>query len=846
MTSPSGGPYEVGDDTVAARLEVDIPNEAIQSLTEVNRLTADLRANMEATAKYSQDYSQYLRDLPNALGEVGSAQSRLASSEASIFGGGDMTPVADPFAGRGTGPGHTSYSGSGSGRPMRGVDEDALIELARDNPRQVANMAADRGLDEYFDEGVNVLPRPAPGPRPSAGRGRQFSGGSGPPSTPRSPRASTGPGDDDGRSAGTTTGRQVTPEGTESQAERAAKRLLAELDKGADNRDAGQRIRDFGQGVGGNSLLNSLNNEFSGRGGTDALSFAGSLGRMGQQSAENLTSRATGVEEQRQNLLAQAAEVAATNPALAEQLTQRAQGLAGTASGLGRLAPLAKGVGLAGAAVAGAAGINAAVQKTGETIHGFQGTGIQMGGGIAEGAAFEAQIRTMAMNPFISVEQSRKIMQSALQTGYTGKEFDTVTEFMAENLKSMNLEVAESTKLLQQNVLKGGQSLESVQAQLSGNVALAREGDLTTGQVNQQYTQISGQGVSAGGGGAESGEFSQQLIAMTSSDPILKEQGATDLANAGFNNRTFQSMLAAEAGVVGETTTESTASYLLSQDGGAEKLARAERDTIKKGLMNYALQYANGDSMAKSVAVRNAGTRLKAYGINWDQNMVANVLKSIADGTWDQQTESGIEQAKQVSGGDMETESSMETFWGAAGDRFTGAAKKTFHSMIGNEEGVERAQEDLDRGEQGFKRWTPGSDTYVPTVLEDLASAHHNESVRDVEYIDEEGNAQKIGEKIRDEGFMKRLQSGDVKIKVPGQEEATTLGEWGNAQQSELAAGSGNMFGIQVDLSNEAKRLLNITVTEPTREQQNADRGVGARNDDANALNPFGPNTGQR
>lgn len=88
---------------------------------------------------------------------------------------------------------------------------------------------------------------------------------------------------------------------------------------------------------------------------------------------------------------------------------------------------------------------------------------------------------------------------------------------------------------------------------------------------------------------------------------------------------------------------------------------------------------------------------------------------------------------------------------------------------------------------------------------------------------------------------MKRVQRGDVKLKIPGQENAMTLGEWGGSQESSVSSASGNMFGIHVDLTREAKdlaeRLLNITYT-GNEAQRKADRGDGAKNEAD--LHPFG------
>jgi hypothetical protein len=81
----------------------------------------------------------------------------------------------------------------------------------------------------------------------------------------------------------------------------------------------------------------------------------------------------------------------------------------------------------------------------------------------------------MALNPFITTEQSRQIIQSALTQGYTGKEFDTVTAFMASNLKDMNMSVAESQKLLQAGVHNSNQSVIGMTQNLQQSMAVMKE-----------------------------------------------------------------------------------------------------------------------------------------------------------------------------------------------------------------------------------------------------------------------------------------------------------------------------------------------------------------------------------
>lgn len=842
MTTPSGEPYQYGDDTVAARLEVDVPADAINSLTDLSRLTADIRANMEATAKYNQDYVSYLRELPTAIGEVSAAQGQLSGAQSSIFGGGNGEAIPrDPFAGRNYGDGSSPMGAqSGSGRPMRGVDESTLIGLARDNPRQVANMAADRGLDNYFDDDQShVLPRQAPGEgrRPPRQRGE---GGAG--TGPGMGRgigdsAGVGPGDPE-RGAGTTTGRQVTSEGTESQAERAAKRLLAELDKGEDTRNIGQRARGIGDGLQNSSLLGFLNTEGGTRGRQDALGFAGGLGRMAQSSSENFQNQAEQIEQQRASLVEQAGLVAATNPALAAQLTSRAQGLAGKSAMMGRAMPLLKGAGVAGAGVAAIAGVNAAVQNTGETLLDLQGEGIQQGGGLKEGIAFESSIRTMAMNPFISTEQSRKIMQSALQTGYTGKEMDTMTEFMTENLKNMNMEVAESTKLLQQNVLKGGQSTASVQAQLAQNVAMAGSTNMSADQINQAYGRISGSLIDAGAGGQAAGALAQNYSTMFEGNPVLKDSGGDILNRLISTDTVTQSHFARRAGMGPEVPLSSAAAWAtdeLSTEDASQMTIEAIGDRIKP----YISMYTSGQ---KYLARQQVAQQLKIT-----ENEAQELLEQFADGSILTRAAENEKEWEENGGGKINNRIGGQP--GAVRNFLkTDSIKGDFNQaavwwnqLTGDKEGEQKSRDAQHKADSKlrFSQQLQGSghlQTYTPEVLEQLALEEYGGNVKDITIV-EDGKERKISDKdLGNKALMERLRGGEVKVKTESGEQ--TLREWGNtANTSEQ--GSGGM-SHEISMSAETRRFFNLSST-PNTEQQKADQGRGARNGQDAAL--FGYST---
>lgn len=109
-------------------------------------------------------------------------------------------------------------------------------------------------------------------------------------------------------------------------------------------------------------------------------------------------------------------------------------GITENISTLSQLRGLGGGVGLASRAIPVAGAALAAyqgIQAGGEQIQELASIGNIQGEGAMGGLAFQANVQAMAMNPFINTEQARTIMMTALRDGYTGKEFDTLTDFMA-------------------------------------------------------------------------------------------------------------------------------------------------------------------------------------------------------------------------------------------------------------------------------------------------------------------------------------------------------------------------------------------------------------------------------
>ena len=66
----------------------------------------------------------------------------------------------------------------------------------------------------------------------------------------------------------------------------------------------------------------------------------------------------------------------------------------------------------------------------------------------------------MALNPFLNLEQSRSIMQTALKSGFTGRIRDHHAHD-AENLKDMNMSATDSMDLFRNTVTRAHRSSSS-------------------------------------------------------------------------------------------------------------------------------------------------------------------------------------------------------------------------------------------------------------------------------------------------------------------------------------------------------------------------------------------------
>lgn len=794
----AGTDFEYTEDSVSARLAVDIPADTLASLAQVAAQTNELKVNMQSVAVSTNDFAEYLRLLPRLLQETAAAGEQFFNMNAQR--GGAMSSSGRDMSRNDQADTTTLWN---QDAPGTGAGRDDLEALRRDNPRQYGNMMAQRDAARGGSADPNDRSRVV------------HEGGGDPLPPPRPTRPEPAPSRPPRQSRNNPTGPDNRNDNTPNPAD--------------DGPDWIQRAQQYQQR--GDGALRTILNETQQGSRENGFSSTASAINHARTGIGNFQSQ---MEARQAALHARATEEMLNGGDGASTLRQ-AQ-LAGQAGRLGGMA--LKGAGVAGVAVGGAM----AVQEVGEWYQKHAAVGMERGGGAAEGLAFEAQVRTMAMNPFISTEQSRKIMQSALNQGYTGKEMDTVTEFMAENLKKMNVDVATSTKILQENVIKGGQSIESAQADAKTAQMLSQNEDAkkTGSQFVESWSSATSTAVAAGTQGEAASQGALQTTSFYSENQNLKNIGS-QIMDAGANSFVFQDQMAREIGYKGDRRGALSAYLEQGKDPNAifAKTVKefANQDFLKKML-------ANGDT--KEAGYRWFETQMKLRGFTLDRAQSSQLIKDAWEGKLDEEvTRASTEAEDAATGGDVKQMGNG----GGISNWFKGVGNQV--KAIGNAVtwGVGAVfDEDLQNGsyEAMTSNWRASGGRFSMDAGGD-AGSYTNARIEDL--VMDAGGSDKI--KIRDksgkerdfdmsdENLMNQVKNGEVQVKMDRKGDWTTLGEYGkDANTASQSNGSGVL-----DLTDEAKALVKMMNNNPhlTQTQLNSNSGAGGqRNDPKPGENPGG------
>ena len=359
-------------------------------------------------------------------------------------------------------------------------------------------------------------------------------------------------------------------------------------------------------------------------------------------------------------------------------------------SGLGGLARVA---GPAGAVMGGAMAYYGLTQGLGGMYQDYRNMGAIRGGGAGEGVGYEMAIKTMAMNPFISNDQSRAIIQQGLREGYTGKEFDTMTQFVASNLKSMNISISDSFDLVRQNVHEGGQSLVGLSATLAELKELSKTGARSLPELIAGYKGTSQALIAAGVPGNVASQAAQIAGQAFSEDQALKgtpEQLVTAMTSSPMG----LAMLRSQGGL---NVPPGTLPGAIPLSVTPEALTQGSENVIKQ----FALRYYNthGRPPKGSTEYNNVVwiwyQYLRQQGIPWDLTTAKHWFDAFVEGR--NPMAEGEEKTDKARGETLKPRSKgiLESVGGGIG----GLARTALGTIRGTAEMVGGAVADLYHGE---------------------------------------------------------------------------------------------------------------------------------------------------
>lgn len=285
---------------------------------------------------------------------------------------------------------------------------------------------------------------------------------------------------------------------------------------------------------------------------------------------------------------------------------------------MGALGGVADSVGSIALPIGLAAGVLGLVEVGGQAYQSVKNIGQTHNQGFGGGVGYEMGMRMMALNPFITTEQSRQIMMGALNLGYTGKEFDTVTQFMAQNLTDMNMSVADSVNLLNTNVVQGGASILSLGQALTSLQNMSANSTSTNQQNQQNFESYSKNLVSQGVNGNVVNAVALNLAGWNqqkiNGQPNPLAGSTSNTLNALTSNPAFLQQLGAQYAPGVEYP--GVLSSISGQPGGAANLPQ----DVQKQLVQIAQRFPNdGSATGKQNSISNFMMYMNALGAGWSE-----------------------------------------------------------------------------------------------------------------------------------------------------------------------------------------------------------------------------------
>lgn len=461
---------ESGDDYVASRIAIEVPDSTIEDVRRITQEVDRFRTVLEAAGRAEADASRYLEQMGEAATRAAEAQANLVQQLQTVMslserGGSTAVPLGvarSPFS--------EATAGLGIGRTPEGIRAQ-LDSSAQTNPREWLNMQQARG-------NLNASDTTSLTPHTIADLANRIA--------TREHDVKEQDHLTHYRTDGSGHGSPEDKARYKQQAEQAyslGHRVLNEMGSGGSISSMGHSVLDAiewarqrrspsAPGRAGGPLSNE---GFEGGNATGVQ-----LPPMG---APGTGSTPTGASPSAQDVDASGATKAAEGA-----------GAGGLLGSLGKLGSLALKVGGSLSVVLGAFDL---LQHGGQQIQEFRNMASVRGGAAGQGAAVEARAKLMAMNPFISQDQARQIYQSVMSDGYadaSGAGADNVIDFMKHNLTSLNISVADSSKMLRDTIIGGGEgdkkgvndALQMLGKELDNIRTISREGVISTPEFRKE------------------------------------------------------------------------------------------------------------------------------------------------------------------------------------------------------------------------------------------------------------------------------------------------------------------------------------------------------------------------
>jgi len=722
VSTPSGpSPFEVSQDSVTARLSIEVPADTLENLHQVTQQVALLKTELEAAARAQSSYLEYLGRVPEIQERATQAQrsyiTQLERSSAiegeikkSATGGTTgVTGHQDPFAGMTSGTGIRSQ----------------IEHLAETDPRQVLNMRAQRGDVPSPSEVQTVSRREDPDIRDEKREDKRKQDNAEQqsrtdPSSPDNPAPDPDP-----------------------------------------NRDPWRQL------------------------GTDVYS-----------------------------------ELRAGNASRA--LRMGASG-AGQLAGGSRFASAAKGLGIAGGVVAAGMAINKGVQDIGETYQDYKNFGLMQGGGAAQGVGYEVQARMMAISPFITTEQSRKIIQAGLSQGYHGKEFETVTEMVAWNAKEMAKDIGTSFAEIRKSVVEGGQSKQGYQAEQTLLKGIAQNSTtMSLQQIQQVAGDVKSTLIDQGVPGGVAGQLGAETAAMFPDNMALSDIKGQIVQVLSTNESALYS--------IGQWAIRKGVKF--PRNWYAADVPSILGENFDHYMWEWVENLAHVYSRDNPVMFQNI---MGQYGVQLTRNQAAQLIQEL--GKPGNPADVGRSEAKKAAG-KLDTRNLFQQDIGWNVSRAEASGELAMAPLdIGKQLITGHPDHAWDiikhlpgMVERAFTGAPQDSSRYSNPVLQDLIKTFGG--ARNIEVLDEKNNPHPLN--LNSTEQMEKLAKGEYKWRRKGSDDpGLTLEQSGQIKSQDdyrkTTEGGGQVSGqLQVTLAPDAKRYLQVPNTvQLTPNQQRSNSGWG-------------------